>query len=89
MKTLFVALLLLVVRTGTACAECAWVLWFTSGKTTAISSPTEAFATNAECQRGMREAANMVKDYKEKYPDDFAYLTCLPDTVDPRGPKAK
>jgi hypothetical protein len=31
----------------------------------------------------------MIDDYKKKYPQDFAYLTCFPDTVDPRGPKGK
>jgi len=79
----------LVTSTATAYAECAWVLWFTSGRTSAITSPSEAFATKKECEQAMIRSDQRVKDYKAKHPDDFAYLTCLPDTVDPRGPKGK
>ena len=85
------ALLLLVfsllTSAASAYAECAWVLWFTSGRTSAITSPSEAFVTKKECEQAMIRSDQRVKDYKAKYPDDFAYLTCLPDTVDLRGPK--
>ena len=82
--SLLVAIYLLT-SAATAYAECAWVLWFTSGRTSAITSPSEAFATKKECEQAMIRSDQRVKDYKAKYPDDFAYLTCLPDTVDPRG----
>jgi hypothetical protein len=86
--SLLVALFLLASAT-TARAECAWVLWFTSGRTTTNTSPTEAFATKKECEQAMARDARKIAEYKRNYPEDFAYNTCLPDTVDPRGPKGK
>jgi len=29
----------------------------------------------------------MADEHKKKDPADVAFLTCLPDTIDPRGPK--
>jgi len=84
-RAIVLSLLCLTAFTTTVSAECAWVLWFTSGRTSAITSPSEAFATKKECEQAMIRSDQRVKDYKAKYPDDFAYLTCLPDTVDPRG----
>jgi len=70
-------------------AECTWVLWFTSGHPARpITSPVDAFQTKDEC---MKQAAlrmkNDVAEYKKKNPSDVASVSCLPDTVDPRGPK--
>src|SRR5437899_8623082 len=59
----------LVTSTATAYAECAWVLWFTSGRTSAITSPSEAFATKKECEQAMIRSDQRVKDYKAKHPD--------------------
>ena len=33
----------------TASAECAWVLWFTSGRVSTITSVSAAFKTREEC----------------------------------------
>jgi hypothetical protein len=81
------ALLLAVFAPMQAWAECAWVLWFTSGQTTVNTSALDAFPSRAECIRAKDGREPVREDYKRKYPDDFAYLTCLPDTIDPRGPK--
>ena len=76
---------------ATASAECSWVLWFTSGKTTEQTSPMDAFVTKKECEAEMaRAATSTVRNYKTKYPDGFAYLRCLPARHhQPRGMKAQ
>ncbi len=60
MKTLLAALLLLVVGTGTAFAECAWVLWQQQGKLAPDGSvlpwdwvwlPVTGRATESECRK--------------------------------------
>ena len=83
MKALLVALLLLVVGTGTAFAECAWVLWV-KGEGLAGTykdwSPLRAFDTHGECESWDLGKASGLRGYDTR---------CLPDTVDPRGPKGK
>jgi hypothetical protein len=70
-----------------ASAECTWILWYTSGRGEGVTSPVEGHSTKDECERAMVHGRKtMVDDYKKRYPQDFAYLTCLPDTIDPRGP---
>jgi len=82
MASLLVALSLLT-SAATAHAECAWVLWKTA--TTAsggsISVPHDSYNSLQECQAalqagGMKSTAALS-------------AVCLPDTVDPRGPKGK
>jgi hypothetical protein len=91
--SLFVALWLLL-SAATAHAECAWVLWAGGVKTTgeAVYAPIEGYPTKAECEKG-RSASSV--DEVEQLKRDVAgagmklAFTCLPDTVDPRGPKGK
>ncbi len=66
---------------GTASAECAWVLW---GQTRGNRYlPMGDGHTSLEsCQA---RADLLTKNDKKK---TFVY-SCLPDTVDPRGPKGK
>ena len=61
-----------------ASAECAWVLWSGPALSTPIAwDPQGAFSTKAECEaKGLAIKAVVV-------------FRCLPDTVDPRGPKGK
>jgi len=64
-----------------AAAECAWVLWEGDRKVDPIKwTPLQGFNTSQECGEA----------YKHMLPDlrRFSY-TCLPDIVDPRGPKGK
>ncbi len=114
MKKLFVALLLLVVGTGTASAECAWVLWSNLISSNPVSryAPStgglwipESAGTRTECEKardgmpitsvaaeamgqGTRAlAGGAVKGVVG--PNGQVLFSCLPDTVDPRGPKGK
>mgnify|MGYP001595515769 FL=1 len=105
MKTLLVALLLLVVGTGAVAAERAWVLWL---GTTAHApgdgwSVHSAFPTEAECTGGLASYTDSLKGEGNKTAsapwgvrsakwqrgEVSVYLRCLPDTIDPRGPKGK
>jgi hypothetical protein len=91
--TLLVALSLLT-SAATAYAECAWVLWAGGVKTSGevVYVPIEGYLTKAECEKG-RSASKV--DEVEQLKRDVAgagmklAFTCLPDTVDPRGPKGK
>jgi hypothetical protein len=79
---------------ATADAECAWVLWAGGVKTSgeAVFVPIEGYPTKAECEKGRSASA---VDEVEQLKRDVAgagiklAFTCLPDTVDPRGPKGK
>jgi hypothetical protein len=81
------ALLLLLASVGTASAECAWVLWAKlEDRIGADWRIVDAFTSlsgrssmaESACERGGREIVG----------DTNRYL-CLPDTIDPRGPRAK
>jgi hypothetical protein len=86
-----VVVLLLLASVGTASAECAWVLW----KVTVLSSGDEVWgvldayppaAGHAGCDQ---KADDMNRRMKESPSRGImpTTLLCLPDTVDPRGPK--
>ncbi len=137
MKTLLVALLLLVVGTGTASAECAWVLWTETqamskdkaGNWETVSFDRNVYETRKACEvalvKWMKDKVQIwgrdegikvfrhdedTSDFKGRFMridiprrrvtdvfkekdtgetrDLIVYqYTCLPDTVDPRGPK--
>ena len=113
--TLLVALSLLG-SAATACAECAWVLWYRvteyrDGEATeAPFDAGEAHPTLAACQGVLQErltewalveATNpdlktttrptfvLVQDKNSLKAKRIHAYRCLPDTVDPRGPKTK
>jgi hypothetical protein len=95
---LFVALYMFA-SAATAYAECAWVLWEIAQSGTSI---IDAVGTRAECED--RLEAHMKQVNAKRTVDDGSRATayaridgvtdrikyqCLPDTVDPRGPKGK
>jgi hypothetical protein len=92
---LFVAFYLLT-SAATAYAECAWVLWHhvtstnPAAPTEGVWTPQHSFTANASCapiETRMNETRGKRRD-----PLGFEYdsvFVCLPDTVDPRGPKGK
>jgi len=99
-----VATLCLLVVAAPASAECAWVMWaFTLGKAVMEYYPDSAHPTRQECLRDVHEMAAAMKRkgyvvtdggpsssdvIGEKGTTTLKYF-CLPDTVDPRGPKGR
>ena len=79
--TLLVAFYLLTSAT-TAYAECAWVLWSASG---GVSLPVSAWDAKSRCEEAKNERLRALSSTVER--KDVTFV-CLPDTVDPRGPKA-
>jgi hypothetical protein len=51
--------------------------------------PVEAFAMKQECEGAMEDRRPSLEDHKRKHPGDVAFFRCLPDTIDPRGPKGR
>lgn len=78
-----------------ASAECAWVLWVTAtpmirgtGAERAILV-VEAFTTKDECSRNQAAWETLEEVRQNNDPSFQRTFRCLPDTVDPRGPKGK
>jgi len=84
----------------TASAECAWVLWKApyGGPSGAIrnewikyevSVPLRSYSSKKDCEAGADTWSRPLKENEPLAPGGPWVLTCFPDTVDPRGPKAK
>ncbi len=97
MNALLTALLLLGL-TSAASADCAWVLWRTEARNFVNGAPELqlAFTSKEEC---VKELASKWHSSGLSSGEPFTRTLllwpagvmwrCLPDTVDPRGPKGK
>ena len=85
-RVLLALLCVLTVATS-ASAECAWVLWGHYGSLAQDWQLWDAFETAEKCrtEAARRESLRVVNG---RALFEGAVL-CLPDTVDPRGPKGK
>jgi hypothetical protein len=99
-RTSVIATLLLLAWAATAHAECAWALWLRND-----SSPwdvLQAFSTREGCIEAMSKQVAAAEKRNSRVTLDtiggsFSSSAkgrilrgqCLPDTVDPRGPKGK
>ncbi|PYN68016.1 MAG: hypothetical protein DMD93_12535 [Candidatus Rokuibacteriota bacterium] len=77
----------LLTSAATADAECAWVLWTTPLKSDPPRwEPSAAFPTLEDCSR---QYGRIFNEFNPKHPNAMVDMRCLPDTIDPRGPKGK
>ena len=89
--SVFVALCLLT-SSATAHAECAWVLWeerpLKSGEWRLATTTASTFETKRSCD-DTAAATNTSEARRAPASEPPSLFRCLPDTVDPRGPKAR
>lgn len=70
------------VFTMPAHAACAWVLW--GQEHGGPWEVVEAFEKKAACDAGLSKSEERFSRMKKAKP---VYFQCIPDTIDPRGPK--
>ena len=89
-----IATLSLLASAATASAECAWVLWesqqFYAKDGAHLRGAwvlDRAFGTEERCRAQLRPVATIDASPSDAAAKVMIRPVCLPDTVDPRGPK--
>jgi hypothetical protein len=76
-----------------ASAECAWVLWLSKWDEKANEyryAYVNTFTTKPGCDNDAAFRNRNIKEAREKdRVPSVGTLQCVPDTIDPRGPKGK
>jgi len=87
-RTSLLVALYLLTSAAAAYAECAWVLWMSPPPKTSdlFWGPADSFQRLEECKRDTDRATG--RQQAKPLAEQNLYV-CLPDTVDPRGPKGK
>jgi len=87
-----IVVLSLLTSTATAYAECAWVVWMQVALSTGGPdqlTPLDAHPSKGACDQAKLQAQRVARDAERKVGAPEPLFLCLPDTVDPRGPKGK
>jgi len=81
------AIVLLLASVGTASAECAWVLWAYAhgGRGPTAWEPLLSKDARGDCETTQATLEQVAKEKGRLSP----LMACFPDTIDPRGPKAR
>jgi hypothetical protein len=90
MKAVLASIMLLLVSASVAHAEGAWVLWLGTGTTYTPFGAYGGTTGEKECKEAATQLmTDMSKDTKQmsEFLKASSRYLCLPDTVDPRGPK--
>jgi hypothetical protein len=92
---ILIATLGLLALAASASAECAWIVWASSVLPSTgdqvwsvIGAYSEAEGGKAACD-AFTDKRNKATAHDERAKRAMRNLVCLPDTVDPRGPKGK
>jgi hypothetical protein len=91
-RTSAIAVFFLLASAATVHAECAWVLWMQVALSTGGPdqlTPLDAHLSKTVCDQAKLQAQRVARDAERKVGAPEPVLLCLPDTVDPRGPKGK
>jgi hypothetical protein len=90
MRAVIASILLLLVSVSVAHAQGAWVLWLATGTTYTPFGAYGGAMGEKECKEAVAQVmTEMSKDAKQmtEFLKASSRYLCLPDTVDPRGPK--
>jgi hypothetical protein len=87
------AVYFVLLSTATAHAGCAWLLWEQWGQSWIFVDATES---HADCERGRRNMTQLlISAGAQTAPSgpggklESRLYFCMPDTIDPRGPKGR
>jgi hypothetical protein len=80
-----------VTSVATASAECAWVLWvsYSASIGSPVHQPWDSYKSLEECKRALHSEKMTALMNKNETQGVIQVPACLPDTVDPRGPKGR